>query len=45
MPVDIETVAVTASTPSTEHDGETVHFCCEGCRAKFELAHRHAAAD
>jgi YHS domain-containing protein len=33
------TVAVVASTPSVEHDGETVHFCCEGCKATFELQH------
>ena len=26
------------ATPSLEHEGETVHFCCEGCRAEFELA-------
>ena len=30
------TVAAVATTPSVEHDGETVYFCCEGCRAKFE---------
>ena len=30
------TVAAVASTPSVEHDGETVYFCCEGCLAKFE---------
>lgn len=39
------TVAAVAGTPSVRHDGETVYFCCEGCRAKFELAHQHAAAD
>ena len=25
--------------------GETVYFCCEGCKAQFELAHQHAGAD
>ena len=27
------TVAAVAGTPSVEHDGETVYFCCEGCKA------------
>jgi xanthine dehydrogenase accessory factor len=35
-------VAAIASTPSVEHDGELVYFCCEGCKTKF-LA-EHAAA-
>jgi xanthine dehydrogenase accessory factor len=30
------TVAAVESTPSLEHEGETVYFCCEGCRAAFE---------
>ena len=33
------TVAAVAGTPSVEHDGETVYFCCEGCKAKFGAAH------
>ena len=37
------TVAAVAGTPSVEHDGETVYFCCEGCKAKFEAQTRHAA--
>ena len=37
------TVAVAAATPSLEHDGETVYFCCDDCKAAFEL--RHAPAD
>jgi xanthine dehydrogenase accessory factor len=37
------TVAAVASTPSVQHDGETVYFCCEGCKAKFEAEHEHAA--
>jgi xanthine dehydrogenase accessory factor len=38
-PVCGMTVAVTHSTPSLEHDGETVHFCCEGCRDAFARQH------
>jgi len=33
------TVAAVASSVSLEHDGETVYFCCEGCKAKFETQH------
>jgi xanthine dehydrogenase accessory factor len=36
------TVAAVAVTPSVERDGETVYFCCEGCKAKFE-AGEHAS--
>jgi xanthine dehydrogenase accessory factor len=36
------TVAAVESTPSLVHDGETVYFCCEGCKAKFEERIRHA---
>jgi xanthine dehydrogenase accessory factor len=39
------TVAPVASTPSLEHDGKTVYFCCEGCKATFEGRHEHAAAE
>jgi xanthine dehydrogenase accessory factor len=38
------TVAAVAGTLSVEHEGETVYFCCEGCKAKFEAQHEHAAA-
>ena len=38
------TVAVVAGTPSVQHEGETVYFCCEGCAAKFEAQHEHAIA-
>jgi xanthine dehydrogenase accessory factor len=38
------TVAAVASTPSLRHVGETVYFCCEGCKAKFEAQHEHAGA-
>jgi xanthine dehydrogenase accessory factor len=37
------TVVVMASTPSVEHDGETVYFCREGCKAKFEAQRDNAA--
>ena len=30
------TVVIAADTPSLEHDGGTVYFCCAGCRRKFE---------
>jgi xanthine dehydrogenase accessory factor len=30
------TVVVNADTPSSERDGETVYFCCDGCRRTFE---------
>jgi xanthine dehydrogenase accessory factor len=33
------TVAAVAGTPSVEHEGETVYFCCEGCKSKFEAQH------
>jgi len=38
------TVAAVASTPSLERDGETVYFCCEGCRAEYEAREEHASA-
>ncbi len=44
-PVCGMTVAALPGTPSLEHEGETVFFCCEGCRDRFALAHRHAGAD
>jgi xanthine dehydrogenase accessory factor len=44
-PVCGMTVAAVASTPSVRHEGETVYFCSEGCKAKFEAAHQHVAAD
>ena len=30
------TVVVAPDTPRAEHGGETVWFCCEGCRQRFE---------
>lgn len=38
------TVAVVAGTPSVEHGGETVYFCCEGCATRFQAQHEHALA-
>jgi xanthine dehydrogenase accessory factor len=35
-------VAAVPGTPSIERDGETIYFCGEGCRAKFEAQHEHA---
>jgi len=36
------TVAAVPGTPSLEHEGEIVYFCCDGCKAKFEAQHRAA---
>jgi xanthine dehydrogenase accessory factor len=41
-PVCGMTVAAVASTPSVERDGDTVYFCSEGCKARFE-ADEHAS--
>jgi xanthine dehydrogenase accessory factor len=38
------TVAAVESTPSIERDGETVYFCSEGCKARFEAQEEHASA-
>ena len=38
------TVAAVAGTPSVQWNGETVYFCCEGCKTKFEAQHEHASA-
>ena len=38
------TVAAVPGTPSVQFEGKTVYFCCEGCKAKFEAQHEHAAA-
>ena len=37
-PVCGMTVTVTPGTPSAERDGETVYFCCDGCKAAFANA-------
>jgi xanthine dehydrogenase accessory factor len=33
------TVVVGADTPRLEYEGESVYFCCEGCRRSFEAQH------
>jgi xanthine dehydrogenase accessory factor len=38
------TVAAVPGTPSVEHDGQTIYFCCDGCKAKYEAQHEHASA-
>jgi len=35
-------LAAVAGTPSVVHEGETVYFCCDGCKAKFEAGHQAA---
>lgn len=37
------TVAAVPATLSIERDGETVYFCGEGCKAKFEAREEHAS--
>jgi xanthine dehydrogenase accessory factor len=37
------TVAAVESTLSLERDGETVYFCSEGCKARFEAQEEHAS--
>jgi xanthine dehydrogenase accessory factor len=37
------TVVVASDTPSLEHDGETIYFCGEGCKRKFQESHVSAA--
>jgi xanthine dehydrogenase accessory factor len=37
------TVLAVPETPHLEHHGETVYFCCEGCKTKFEQE-QHAFA-
>ena len=39
------TVAVAGDTPSLEDRGETVYFCCTGCRRRFEEQRELARAD
>jgi xanthine dehydrogenase accessory factor len=33
------TVAAVEGAPHVEHDGETVYFCCDGCKTAFEAQH------
>ena len=43
-PVCGMTVAAVDATPHVAHNGETVYFCCEGCKAAFEARREHAGA-
>ena len=43
-PVCGMTVAAVPGTPSVQHDGETVYFCCEGCATTFRARHELAIA-
>ena len=36
------TVAATPDTPSLTVNGETIYFCCDGCKAKFQSQQEHA---
>ncbi len=36
------TVLAAPDTPHLEHDGDTVYFCCEGCREKYQQEHADA---
>ena len=38
------TVLATPDTPHLQHDGETVYFCCDGCRTKYQQEHMDAVA-
>jgi xanthine dehydrogenase accessory factor len=38
------TVLATPDTLHLEHDGETVYFCCDGCRTKYQQEHIDAVA-
>jgi xanthine dehydrogenase accessory factor len=38
------TVAAVATTPSVKLDGETIYFCCDGCRSAFLAQHENAVA-
>lgn len=36
------TVTAVESTPHVEHDGETIYFCCDGCKEKYQQEHMNA---
>ena len=38
------TVLATDDTPQVEHDGETVYFCCDGCKTKYLQEHMDVVA-
>jgi xanthine dehydrogenase accessory factor len=37
------TVARLETTPSGRYAGETVYFCCDGCKTRYEAQREHAA--
>jgi xanthine dehydrogenase accessory factor len=43
-PVCGMTVLATDDTPHLEHEGETVYFCCDGCKTKYQQEHMDAVA-
>jgi xanthine dehydrogenase accessory factor len=38
------TVLATDGTPHLDHAGETVYFCCDGCKTKYQQEHMDAVA-
>ena len=38
------TVLAKPDTPHLQHDGETVYFCCDACRTKYQQEHVDAVA-
>jgi YHS domain-containing protein len=36
------TVVAVPGTPSVQTDGETIYFCCEGCKLAFERQRQEA---
>jgi xanthine dehydrogenase accessory factor len=38
------TVLAAEDTPHVEHDGETVYFCCDGCKTKYQQEHMDVVA-
>ena len=38
------TVLASGDTPQLVHDGETVYFCCEGCKTQYQREHMDAVA-
>ncbi|MDP1846759.1 MAG: XdhC family protein [Solirubrobacteraceae bacterium] len=43
-PVCGMTVLATEDTPHLDHDGETVYFCCDDCKTKYQQEHLDAVA-
>ena len=36
-------VAIVADTPSVQHNGETIYFCCQSCATKFASQHEQSS--